>query len=361
MADKIKIKASFHSGKGYARHNNHYPVKRDKGNIDYEQTANNRVWTRIKDVTDVVAAEKMVYDEFFTKELEMQNAKYRKKGNYKNIRTMDEWLKSERHRPVEDILQIGNRECYIAPEDLWRCYVEFTRWRKEKYGDHIILISAVMHVDESTPHIHERYVWYYTDENGVKHTGMKKSMEQAGIALPEPDKPEGRYNYRKMTFDADCREKWLDIVEKKLQNYRDVELDRNVDLERKVNRIGHMGVDCWRSYEATLNRTIRTVNQFTLKLDWLKMKEAEIREEQEKLADEAARLKTASQQQDADNAAIAAKMDEIRKREKELAEQERTFKQRVDDAVKRREKAKEKRSRLWSKAYGEDAYNPYDQ
>lgn len=91
------------------------------------------------------------------------------------------------------------------------------------------------------------------------------------------------------------------------------------------------------------------------------MKEAEIREEQEKLADEAARLKTASQQQDADNAAIAAKMDEIRKREKELAEQERTFKQRVDDAVKRREKAKEKRSRLWSKAYGEDAYNPYDQ
>ena len=73
MADKIKIKASFHSGKGYARHNNHYPVKRDKGNIDYEQTANNRVWTRIKDVTDVVAAKKMVYDEFFTKELEMQN------------------------------------------------------------------------------------------------------------------------------------------------------------------------------------------------------------------------------------------------------------------------------------------------
>lgn len=354
MAAIRKIKASYHSGKGYARHNNHYPVKRDKGNINYELTSKNKIWTRKQGVTDVVEAEKMVYDEYFSKELELQNAKYRKKGNYKYIRNMDEWMKAERHRPVENILQVGSINGYIDPDDLWDCYIEFTRWRKQQYGNNIILISAVLHVDESTPHIHERYVWYWTDADGVKHTGMKKSMNQAGIALPEPDNPEGRFNYRKMTFDAECREKWLDIVEAKLQKYQDVELDRTVDQERKASRIGHMGVDCWRSYDAALNQAIYTVNRFNLKLRELEEKEAEIKEEQERLADETARLNEAAQQQNADNAAIAEKMAEIREREKELEELERTFKQRVDDAVKRRENAEEKKKKLMGELNKQD-------
>ncbi len=359
MAAIRKIKASYHSGKGYAKHNNHYPVKRDKGNINYDLTSKNKIWTRKKGVTDVVLAEKMVYDEYFTEELEQQNKKYRKKGNYKYIRTMEEWMQAERHRAVENILQVGSINGYIDPDDLWDCYIEFTRWRKQQYGNNIILISAVLHVDESTPHIHERYVWYWTDSDGVKHTGMKKSMKQAGIDLPEPDKPEGRFNYRKITFDAACREKWLDIVEAKLQKYQDVELDRTVDQERKASRIGHMGVDCWRSYNSALNQAIYTTNRFNLKLRELEEKEAEIKEEQERLAGEAARLSEAAQQQNADNAAINARVTEIREREKELAEQERTFKQRVDDAVKRRENAEKKQRKIWAEMDGKDAYNPY--
>lgn len=354
MAAFRKIKVSYHSGKGYARHNNHYPCKRDKGNINYQLTERNKVWTCIQGVTDVVEAEKMLYEQMFSEELELQNAKYKKKGNYKNIRTMDEWIKAERHRPVENIMQIGDMECFIDPDDLWDCYVEFTRWRKQKYGNNIILISAVMHVDESTPHIHERYVWYWTDSDGVKHTGMKKSMEQAGIDLPEPGKPEGRYNYRKMTFDSECREKWQDIVEEKLKQYQNVELDRNIDQERKAGRIGHMGVDCWRSYRAAMDKAFSTVNNFNVKLEELKTKEAEIREEKERLADEAADLEQTAQQQDADNAAIAEKMAEIREREKELEEQERTFSQRVDDAVKRRNNAAEKGNKIHAEWYGKN-------
>lgn len=354
MAAFRKIKVSYHSGKGYARHNNHYPCKRDKGNINYQLTERNKVWTCIQGVTDVVEAEKMLYEQMFSEELELQNAKYKKKGNYKNIRTMDEWIKAERHRPVENIMQIGDMECFIDPQDLWECYVEFTRWRKQKYGNNIILISAVMHVDEATPHIHERYVWYYTDADGVKKTGMKKSMAQAGIDLPEPGKPEGRYNYRKMTFDAECREKWQDIVEEKLKQYQNVELDRNIDQERKAGRIGHMGVDCWRSYRAAMDKAFSLVNNFNVKLEDLKTKEAEIKEEQERLADEAAGLEQAAQQQNADNAAIAEKMAEIRERKKELEEQERTFSQRVDDAVKRRNNAAERGNKIHAEWYGKN-------
>ena len=41
-----------------------------------------------------------------------------------------------------------------------------------------------------------------------------KALEELGIELPDPDKPKGRYNNRKMTFDATCRELFLSICQK---------------------------------------------------------------------------------------------------------------------------------------------------
>ena len=339
---KTKIKVSYHSGKGYARHNNHYPVKRDKGNINYSLTSQNKIWTCMDGVTDVVEAEKMLYDCMFSAELKLQNDKYRKKGNYGRVRDMSEWMKAERHRPTENILQVGNMDCHIQPIDLWDCYVEFAKWRNQQYGDHIILISAVMHVDEATPHIHERYVWYWTDDNGVKHTGIKKSLEQAGVDLPDPSKPENRDNYRKMTFDAMCRQKWQDIVENELQNYKDLELDRTVDQYRKQHRIGHMGVDNWRAYTAAMKRVYRTASMVKKREEDLQQRESEVKEEKKKLEEASDRLALAAQQRDADMVALAAKMAEIEAREQDLHEQECTIKQRIKEAVKRRMEAEKK-------------------
>lgn len=118
MYDVRRIKVSYHSGKGCAIHNNHYETKRNNGNIDHDLTPQNKIWTRKNGVTDVPEAEKMVYEEFFKEELELQNEKYRKKWNHKYIRTMNEWMKAERHRPVENILQIGNTDCFIQLADL---------------------------------------------------------------------------------------------------------------------------------------------------------------------------------------------------------------------------------------------------
>lgn len=339
-----KIKVSYHSGKGFARHNNHYPTKRDKGNINHKLTYLNRAWTCINGITDVEEAEKNLYTEMFTEELDIQNNKYRKKGNYGRIRTMDEWMKTERHRPVENILQIGNMDCYIDSDDLWNCYAKFANWRQNRFKDNLILISAVMHVDESTPHIHERYVWYYTDDQGVKHTGIKKSLEQAGVDLPEPDQPESRENYRKMTFDSMCREKWQDIVEDVLQQpqYQNLELDRTVDQERKKYRIGHMGVDSWRAYSAALKRVSRMRSMLKSKEAEQRNREREIKYEKEKLKVKADDLRAAAQKQDADLVSIEKKLKSIEKREMELLEQERTFKQRVNETVKRRLDAEKK-------------------
>lgn len=342
-----KIKVSYHSGKGYAKHNNHNFVKRDKGNINYNLTSMNKIWTRYDGVTDIVDAEKRLYREMFTAELEEQNNKYRKKGNYGRIRTMDEWIKMERHRPVENILQIGNMECFIDADDLWECYVKFCEWRRDKYGSNFLLISAVMHVDEATPHIHERYVWYWTDDQGVKHTGIKKSLEQAGVPLPDPAKKEGRNNYKKATFDEECRVKWQDIVEDKLQEYKDLELDRTADQARKAEKIGHMGIDGWRSYERAMGRVRKRMVRIDKEKEDLREREQELKRLRQKLEKEAEDLDATIQRKQELNArAIAKKWNAIEEREKELADQERTLKQKVDAAVKRRLDAEEKSKKI---------------
>lgn len=357
-----KIKASYHAGKGYVLHNMHFRTKRDKGNIDYDLTPKNKIWTRYNGMTDVVEAEKRFYNEMFTEELEMQNAKYRKKGNYGRIRTMNDWMKAERHRPVEDILQVGDMEHSILPQSLWSCYVKFTKWRKDKFGDNLALISAAMHIDESTPHIHERYVLHYKDEQGVLHTGMKKSLEQAGVELPDPSKPEGQYNNRKMSFDAECREKWLDIVEQELQNYKDLELDRNVDQERKKHRIRHMGVDSWRAFTGAMNRVSHTVYALKEKEAELRKKEEDIIMEREELEEETEKLRLAAERQDADLEDIAARMEALAVHEKELAQEQRMFRQKVDDAVKRRLAAEEKYGKVkeeLGRHYKDPDYTPW--
>lgn len=107
-----------------------------------------------------------------------------------------------------------------------------------------------------------------------------------------------------------------------------------------------MGVDCWRAYEAAMRSVRRTSSMIKKQEDALKQRAAEISEEKEQLAKAAADIEAAAQQQDADLAALAAKMEKIEAREKELDELERTFKQRVKEATKRRVQAEEKTEKV---------------
>lgn len=177
-------------------------------------------------VEDAEEAEKLLYEHIFRAELDAQNEAYRKRGNYGRIWTMDEWRKSVRHRPIESVLQIGNEKNCLPVGELYDVYRNFFAWRMENFGDIFALVSASIYVGY-VPHIHERYVLYWTDEEGVKHTGIDNALEQIGIGLPFGESEgESRYNNRKMMFDRICREKWLDLVEEKIKGYPELELKR---------------------------------------------------------------------------------------------------------------------------------------
>lgn len=72
----------------------------------------------------------------------------------------------------------------------------------------------VLHLDESTPHIHERHVFDCENQYGEIAPQQEKALEALGFELPDPEKPPGRKNNRKMTFDSVCQVLLFDIAKK---------------------------------------------------------------------------------------------------------------------------------------------------
>lgn len=213
------MKATMRHGRGSAKHNEHDPSTKN-ARWDKTKSGDNYVITCMDDddtetYFSETEAELMFYEKTFGKTLAQQNEKYIKKQgkNTDRVKSMKEWMEAERHRPTETILQVGDKNNHPTPEELYDMVVDYGSWLEDKFEGHYSLISATCHVDEATPHFHLRGVWHYTDENGLEQTGIKETMKRMGVPLPDPTQPEGRNNYRKAVVDAECREKWYDIVE----------------------------------------------------------------------------------------------------------------------------------------------------
>ena len=79
---------------------------------------------------------------------------------------------------------------------------------------HVHLLDWALHLDESTPHIHERHVFDCENKYGEVAPQQEKALEALGFELPDPDKPLSRRNNRKITFDAACRKMLFEIAKR---------------------------------------------------------------------------------------------------------------------------------------------------
>ena len=68
-----------------------------------------------------------------------------------------------------------------------------------------------LHLDEATPHIHERHVFDCENKYGEIAPQQEKTLELLGVPLPDLEKSKGKLNNRKITFDKICRTLLLDI------------------------------------------------------------------------------------------------------------------------------------------------------
>lgn len=143
-----------------------------------------------------------------------QNERNEKARHSERNRTVDDLLKSKKTCPEESIYQIGTIEESVSWETLTKIAVEFFADLDQKYGSHVHILDWALHVDEGTPHIHERHVFDCKNRYGELCPQQEKALEELGIPLPDPDKKPGKNNNRKQTFDAECRKMLFAICEK---------------------------------------------------------------------------------------------------------------------------------------------------
>lgn len=219
MSGSDKLRVSQHSGRqGSAKHNDRsFLMGRSDSwrqehapHIDTARTGQNVCWTW-DGQTDVEASERAWYAEAYQQAQEQTNARYRREGHADRCKTTDQLYEGRLTRPEELILQVGKQTDAIDPADLAQAvdrYLDKLDEWDTAHGGHMHVLSIALHVDEASPHLHIRRVWDYTDRDGLCRLGQAKALEAAGVPLPDPSKPTGRYNNRKMSFDAQARGWW---------------------------------------------------------------------------------------------------------------------------------------------------------
>ena len=156
--------------------------------------------------------ERMYYYEHYGGYVEAQNARNEKTRHTERNRTVEDLLKNNKTCPEESIYQIGTMGESVSPDTLFSIVNEFYQEFERRFGSHIHILDWALHLDEGTPHIHERHVFDCENRYGELCPQQEKALEKLGIPLPNPEKPKGRNNNRKQTFDAVCRTILFDIA-----------------------------------------------------------------------------------------------------------------------------------------------------
>ncbi len=158
--------------------------------------------------------ERTYYLDHYLDYCEGQHERNRQTGHSGRDRTPEDLLKDKKTCPEESLIQIGTMEQSVPPEVLAQISMEFFEEFEFRFGEHIHILDWSLHLDESTPHIHERHVFDCENRYGEVAPQQEKALEALGFDLPDPDKKPGKLNNRKMTFDAACRALLFDICEK---------------------------------------------------------------------------------------------------------------------------------------------------
>ena len=158
--------------------------------------------------------EQLYYFEHYADHIQAQNERNEKTRHTERNRTVTDLLTNNKTCPEESIYQIGTIDESVSGELLAKIAIEFFAEMEEKFGSHVHILDWALHLDEGTPHIHERHVFDCENKYGELCPQQEKALEELGIPLPNPDRKKGRNNNRKQTFDAECRKMLFRICAK---------------------------------------------------------------------------------------------------------------------------------------------------
>ena len=227
------MKLTRHNGRS-GKHGTYNPRHNDRrfdvensDHIDAQRTGTNVYWDCYRGFTtpelrenpeqpdfSFEEIERMYYYEHYSDHVDAQNARNEKTWHTERNRTVEDLLKNNKTCPEESIYQIGTLEASVPPGTLALIVSEFYEEFERRFGSHIHILDWALHLDEGTPHIHERHVFDCKNRYGELCPQQEKALEELGFELPDPNKPKGKHNNRKQTFDAVCRTMLFDISRK---------------------------------------------------------------------------------------------------------------------------------------------------
>lgn len=143
-----------------------------------------------------------------------QHERNRRNGHPERNRDTDDLRLDKRTCPEESIIQIGNMDNQIPADLFFKIALEYFKEFNERFGEYVHIIDWALHVDESTPHIHERHVFDCENQYGEIMPQQEKALEKLNIDLPFPNKVPGKHNNRKMKFDSICRCLLIDVAKR---------------------------------------------------------------------------------------------------------------------------------------------------
>ena len=206
------------------RHNDRRFDLNNSSHIDSERARKNVYWDCYRGYTTAGSREdssqpdfsfeqieRAYYTEHYSDYVEAQNARNEKTRHTERNRSVGDLLTNNKTCPEESIYQIGTVEESVPPETLFQIVNEFYGEFERRFGSHVHLLDWALHLDEGTPHIHERHVFDCKNRYGELCPQQEKALEELGVPLPSPDKPKGKNNNRKQTFDSICRTMLFDI------------------------------------------------------------------------------------------------------------------------------------------------------
>ena len=173
----------------------HIDPERAKGNIYWDCFHGFRSALTPQDPDDLAGTfsevERQFYETHYTAFIENQNERNAKIRHTERNRSIPDLLSSRKTCPEETIYQLETLDEHASAENLLNIVTEFIDEFKTKFGEHVHVLDWALHLDESTPHIHERHV--FDCENQY---GLEEAAAYSGIGINK---------LRSMTDSDECK------------------------------------------------------------------------------------------------------------------------------------------------------------
>ena len=174
----VYLKLTRHNGRA-GKHGTYNPKHNDRNfdltnseHIDPERAKGNIYWDCFHGFCSAIApqdpddlagtfsdVERQFYETHYSEFIERQNERNAKIRHTERNRSIPDLLSSRKTCPEETIYQLGTKDDHASGEVLLAVVMEFIKEFKARFGDHVHVLDWALHLDESTPHIHERHVF----------------------------------------------------------------------------------------------------------------------------------------------------------------------------------------------------------